>query len=119
VRIVLALTAALLITGIARADEATDPAESASMKDRCPGEGIIAKIFMGQRQRQRLSLSDMMGKWESIPGAKEKILEAFEVPLMMTPQTRQMAIDEFENRWALKCYKRAGASGAGEPPIEQ
>lgn len=106
-RISLALIVALLAAGIALADEATGSADSASLQDRCPGEGVIARIYMGQRQLQRLSLGEMMEKWGSVPGAKGKILEAFEVPLMMTPQTRKMAIDEFENRWVLECYKRA------------
>ncbi len=65
---------------------------------------------MGQRQRR--SLGDIMDQWGGVPEWRERVLDALEGPLMMTPETRQIAIDEFHNKWTLKCYKRAGNGNA-------
>ena len=104
----MALSVALVAARLAWAEAPAVMADPARGSDTCPGEGITAKVFMGQRQRLGRSLGDMMEQWGGVPKWREMVLEAFEVPLMMTPETRQIAIDEFQNKWTLKCYKRVG-----------
>ena len=47
----------------------------------------------------------MMRSFGSEPGLREMILEAYAQPRMQTPQTRQMMIDEFANKWSVACYR--------------
>ncbi|MGR3273342.1 hypothetical protein [Thalassococcus profundi] len=46
-----------------------------------------------------------MERLGSEPGLREMILDAYAQPRMQTPQTRQMMIDEFANKWSVACYR--------------
>jgi len=71
----------------------------------CAGEGVIASTIMGHRQLGGRSIDEMMRSFGSEPGLREMILEAYAQPRMQTPQTRQMMIDEFANKWSVACYR--------------
>lgn len=77
-------------------------AESSSV---CAAEGVIASTVMGHRQLGGWGIDEMMERLGSEPGLREMILEAYAQPRMQTPQTRQMMIDEFANKWSVACYR--------------
>jgi hypothetical protein len=84
-------------------------AQSQTEELTCAGDGVLAKIFMRNRQLGGDDLTTMMTKFGEEPGLREMILQAYDHPIMLTPQTRNMAIDEFQNRWVLRCYREGPA----------
>lgn len=47
----------------------------------------------------------MMEKFGHVPALREMILEAYSIPRMPTPETRQLVVEEFQNRWMIRCYQ--------------
>lgn len=84
-------------------------AQTKSEVSTCSGDGMLAGVFMGHRQNGGDDLTTMMVKFGGVPGLREMILQAYEHPIMLTSQTREMAIDEFQNTWTLRCYREGPA----------
>ena len=71
----------------------------------CAGDGILAKTIMTHRQMGGWDVNTMMKKFGEEPGLRAMILDAYGQPAMQTKTTRQVMIDEFVNKWSLKCYQ--------------
>lgn len=75
-------------------------------RDLCPLDAMTAQTFMRLRQGgeplDKLMTQFSMPEAESI---REVILDAFEMPLMMTAETRKIVVAEFRNKWSLRCYR--------------
>ena len=71
----------------------------------CSGDGLIAKTIMTHRQMGGWDVNTMMKKFGEEPGLRAMILDAYGQPALQTKTTRQVMIDEFVNKWSLKCYQ--------------
>lgn len=87
--------ALVAISGAAQADQ----------DQICKGDGMIAKLFAEHRQYGISTVGELMAKFGSEPGFKAMILDAYGQPLMLTDETRKIAVSEFANKWTVKCYK--------------
>jgi hypothetical protein len=93
--IALALTVNMLATDTAMAEN-----------DLCQVDAMMAEMFMQHRQMPGgWSLARLMQGFSSEPGIAELILETFEYPLMLTPETRVIAVEEFTDQITLRCYR--------------
>ncbi|AKO97663.1 hypothetical protein MALG_02499 [Marinovum algicola DG 898] len=83
----------------------TPQAVRAENSDICAGDGIFAKLIMQTRQHRLHDINVMMKKFGEEPGLRAMIIDAYGQPAMQTATTRQVMIDEFINKWSLKCYE--------------
>ncbi|WP_323780064.1 hypothetical protein [Thalassovita sp.] len=74
-------------------------------QDDCMIDKITANTIATHRQMGGWPISEMMNRLGSEPGLRDMILDAYSQPRMLTPETRQYAIDEFANTWSVKCYR--------------
>ncbi|MDF1803659.1 hypothetical protein [Thalassovita sp.] len=70
----------------------------------CKGDGMIADTIAAHRQFGGYTIAEMMDKLGSEPGLRAMILDAYGQPLMLTAETRRIAVSEFANKWTVKCY---------------
>jgi hypothetical protein len=78
----------------------------AAAQDECWLDMKTAEMLATHRQMGGMSVSQMMEKLssEKDPWLREMILDTFSQPLMHTPETRTIAVSEFANKWAVRCY---------------
>lgn len=80
-------------------------AAQADQDQICKGDGMVADMIATHRQYGGDTIAEMMDKFGSEPGLRAMILDAYGQPLMLTDETRKIAVSEFANKWTVKCYK--------------
>lgn len=78
----------------------------AKAQDDCWLDMKTAEMLATHRQMGVKSVSQMMEQLssEKDPWLREMILDAYSQPLMQTSETRKIAVSEFANKWAVRCY---------------
>lgn len=90
------LTIAFLISGPASVHAAEDAVD-------CKFDEKYAEVIMTHRQVGKMDLSTMMEVLKTKPELRNMILDAYDHPLVRTPQARNLAIRHFSSIWALRC----------------
>lgn len=80
-------------------------ATPAAAQEECLLDKMTAEMFATHRQMGGRSVTEMMATLGKEPWLREMLLDAYSQPLMLTPETRSIAVDEFANKWAVRCYK--------------
>ena len=82
------------------------PAASFADEDStCETKAFLAKSAMLLRQFGDKDLGHYLKGFENEPDAKEYLLSAWEYPLMLTHQTKNIAVDEFTSSAVLACHR--------------
>ena len=71
----------------------------------CETKAFLAKSAMLLRQFGDKDLGHYLKGFENEPDAKEYLLSAWEYPLMLTHQTKNIAVDEFTSSAVLACHR--------------
>lgn len=77
----------------------------AELDTSCKKAGDLAYILMVTRQSGTMSMSYMMETFEAEPLAHNMIINAFEMPHLVSGEVAFQAAADFRDQWTLKCYQ--------------
>ena len=99
----LILAVAVCLPMLSAAETATSRADSVDMDLRCKIISDVAGSIMKRRQREA-SLANWLSRTDEDSYLRPIIEEAYRQPALAYKADQQRAIDEFANRWTIRCY---------------